>query len=68
MKLDAATDHAGALTDPEHSDGERKKANDQKQIAHGPILIGKGCAATTAVRQPHGIGRVAPRLGQGKRR
>src|ERR1700729_4121115 len=31
-------DHAGALADPEQPDGEREKANDQKQFAHGLCL------------------------------
>src|SRR5665213_2088937 len=46
-------DHAGALADPEHANGERNKADGQKQLAHGPILIRVGCAATASVRQPH---------------
>src|SRR6267143_5597793 len=32
-------DHAGALTDPEQPDGEREKANHQKQVAHGICLV-----------------------------
>ena len=41
MKLDCRPlDHAGALTDPEQSDREGDKAEDEKQFAHGTFLAG----------------------------
>src|SRR6185437_7637717 len=41
-------DHAGALTDPEQSDREGDKAEDEKQFAHGTFLAGGGAPSVNS--------------------
>src|SRR6266536_3823847 len=55
-------DRAGALTDPEQAYGERKKADGQKQFAHG--LSSRALAAAVA----QAMARVALSFTQGKSR
>ena len=51
MKLDCGQlITPGALTDPEQADGEREKADDQKQFAHGVLRS----------RRPRGYRATAP--------
>src|ERR1700687_4799618 len=56
-------DHTGALTDPQQPNGEREKANDQKQFTHRIFLDRAGRAVNCAR-----VARVARALTEGKSR
>src|ERR1700756_5380429 len=45
-------DRAGALADPEQTEGEGKKANDQKRVAHRVFLVARCTRGPSRKRSP----------------